>query len=234
MESVITGLCDEYPRTLRNHRGIFIGVLIIIIYLCSLPTTTNVSSKLEDWKKRSRIQKWSSFLYILIEFHKNKRSYQGGHYVITILESYGTSLSLLFIVLFETIIVCWLYGADKFCKNLEEMYGEKPGPYWRICWKYISPTILLAIFLAACSQELDKYQTLKNGDYTYPEWAPRVGLLMTGASVCCIPVYAIYYLKTQVSGSFCEVRNSDFKIMMSLSSKGIYALVLLLIIYCIL
>lgn len=109
------------------------------------------------------------------------------------------------------------------------MYGEKPGPYWRICWKYISPTILLAIFLAACSQELDKYQTLKNGDYTYPEWAPRVGLLMTGASVCCIPVYAIYYLKTQVSGSFYEVSNGHFKITIR-----IYALALLLIIYCIL
>lgn len=44
LESVITGLCDEYPRVLRAHRGIFIGLLIIIIYLCSLPTTTYVSN----------------------------------------------------------------------------------------------------------------------------------------------------------------------------------------------
>lgn len=44
LESVITGLCDEYPRVLRAHRGIFIGILIVIIYLCSLPTTTNVSN----------------------------------------------------------------------------------------------------------------------------------------------------------------------------------------------
>lgn len=43
LESVITGLCDEYPRVLRAHRGIFIGLLIILIYLCSLPTTTYVS-----------------------------------------------------------------------------------------------------------------------------------------------------------------------------------------------
>lgn len=44
LESVITGLCDEYPRVLRAHRGIFIGLLIILIYFCSLPTTTYVSA----------------------------------------------------------------------------------------------------------------------------------------------------------------------------------------------
>lgn len=144
-----------------------------------------------------------------LDIYINKHTYshkQGGQYVITILESYGTSLSLLFIVLIETIIVCWLYGTDKFCKNLEEMYGEIPGPYWRYCWKYISPTILLLIFLAACLQEIDKYFTLTIGRYTYPDWAPRVGLLMTGSSICCIPLYAVYYLKTQVTGTILQVR----------------------------
>lgn len=90
--------------------------------------------------------------------------------------------------------------------NLEEMYGETPGLYWRYCWKYISPTILLLIFFAACLQELDKYHTLTIGHYTYPDWAPTIGLLMTGSSICCIPLYAIYYLKTQVTGSFIQVR----------------------------
>lgn len=45
LESVITGLCDEYPRVLRAHRGTFIGMLIVIIYMCSLPTTTYVSDQ---------------------------------------------------------------------------------------------------------------------------------------------------------------------------------------------
>lgn len=149
---------------------------------------------------------------------------QGGNYVIFVLESYGTSLSLLFIVLIETIIVCWLYGADKFCKNLEEMYGEMPGAYWRICWKYISPTILLIIFIAACGQELEKYQTLKAGSYTYPKWAPTVGLLMTGSSICCIPIYAIYYLKTKTSGSFIEVRQT-YRILEKLKALEFFHLI---------
>lgn len=43
LEAMITGLCDEYPNFLRRHREIFVGVLLVFIYLCSLPTTTYVS-----------------------------------------------------------------------------------------------------------------------------------------------------------------------------------------------
>ena len=40
---MITALCDSYPRLLRRNREIFVAVLICFIYLCALPTTTNVS-----------------------------------------------------------------------------------------------------------------------------------------------------------------------------------------------
>ena len=39
---MITGLCDNYPQLLRRNREVFVAVLIAFIYLCSLPTTTNV------------------------------------------------------------------------------------------------------------------------------------------------------------------------------------------------
>lgn len=34
-------------------------------------------------------------------------------------------------------------GIDQFCKDINEMIGHLPGLYWRICWKYLSPTFLL-------------------------------------------------------------------------------------------
>jgi solute carrier family 6 serotonin transporter-like protein 4 len=43
LEAMITGLCDEYPNLLRRNREIFVGVLIVFIYICALPTTTYVS-----------------------------------------------------------------------------------------------------------------------------------------------------------------------------------------------
>lgn len=40
IEALITGLCDEYPRVLAKKREIFVGVVIALYYLGSLPTVT--------------------------------------------------------------------------------------------------------------------------------------------------------------------------------------------------
>jgi Sodium:neurotransmitter symporter family len=34
-------------------------------------------------------------------------------------------------------------GLDKLSKDVEAMLGHKPGLYWRICWKFISPSFLI-------------------------------------------------------------------------------------------
>lgn len=44
LEAMITALCDEYPKALGRHREIFVGVLLMGIYICALPTTTYVSA----------------------------------------------------------------------------------------------------------------------------------------------------------------------------------------------
>lgn len=44
LEAMITALCDEYPRALGRRREWFVLVLLILIYLCALPTMTYVSS----------------------------------------------------------------------------------------------------------------------------------------------------------------------------------------------
>lgn len=129
---------------------------------------------------------------------------QGGKYVINVLETYGTSLSLLFIVLVESMIICWLYGVDKFSVKVSEMSGgQLPGLYWRFCWKYVSPTMLLFVFIGAMVLEADKYKELKYNDYVYPTWALALGWLLTASSVACIPIYAIYKLLT-IPGTFME------------------------------
>lgn len=43
IEALITGFCDEYPRILMRKREIFVGVVIFIYFLGSLPAVTYVS-----------------------------------------------------------------------------------------------------------------------------------------------------------------------------------------------
>lgn len=32
---------------------------------------------------------------------------------------------------------------DRFSEDIERMMGFKPGLYWRLCWKFVSPAFLL-------------------------------------------------------------------------------------------
>ncbi|KAJ1521890.1 hypothetical protein ONE63_002228 [Megalurothrips usitatus] len=40
LEAMITALCDEYPRLLGRHREVFVAVVLVLVYVCSLPTCT--------------------------------------------------------------------------------------------------------------------------------------------------------------------------------------------------
>jgi solute carrier family 6 (neurotransmitter transporter, serotonin) member 4 len=53
----------------------------------------------------------------------------------------------LFVVFVEAAGVFWIYGVDNFSADIEQMLGEKPSLYWRICWRYISPTFLFVILI---------------------------------------------------------------------------------------
>lgn len=38
--------------------------------------------------------------------------------------------------------------SGRFCDDIEWMTGRRPGLYWRVTWKVISPLLLLTIFVA--------------------------------------------------------------------------------------
>ena len=45
----------------------------------------------------------------------------------------------------QCIAVAWFYGLDKFCDDIEYMTGSQPNIYWKICWKFVSPILIVSI-----------------------------------------------------------------------------------------
>ena len=37
----------------------------------------------------------------------------------------------------------------RFAMDIEEMTGERPGWYWRICWNFVSPAVMFVILMAS-------------------------------------------------------------------------------------
>uniref|UniRef100_A0A674N9T8 Transporter n=1 Tax=Takifugu rubripes TaxID=31033 RepID=A0A674N9T8_TAKRU len=123
----------------------------------------------------------------------------GGIYVLTLLDKYAAGTSILFGVLIEAIGVSWFYGVDRFSEDIERMMGFKPGLYWRLCWKFVSPLFLLFVVIASTLTS----SGLKYDEYVFPDWANVVGWGVAMSSMLFVPFYAIYKFFS-LSGSFKE------------------------------
>ncbi|KTG44803.1 hypothetical protein cypCar_00023223 [Cyprinus carpio] len=148
---------------------------------------------------------------------------EGGMYVFQLFDSYAASgMCLLFVAIFESICIGWIYGSDRFYLNIEDMIGYKPIFFIKWCWKYFTPGICAGIFLFF----LIKYKPLKyNNVYTYPDWGYGIGWMMAMSSMVCIPLGILFQIwKTE--GTFRErikkltTPSSDLRMRGRLSSKG--------------
>uniref|UniRef100_A0A8V1A2R9 Transporter n=1 Tax=Gallus gallus TaxID=9031 RepID=A0A8V1A2R9_CHICK len=123
----------------------------------------------------------------------------GGIYVLTLLDTFAAGTSILFAVLMEAIGVSWFYGVDRFSEDIQQMMGFKPGLYWRLCWKFVSPAFLLFVVIVS----IINFKPLTYDDYTFPFWANRIGWGIALSSMILVPAYVIYKFMN-VRGTFKE------------------------------
>ncbi|XP_029809893.1 sodium- and chloride-dependent GABA transporter 2 isoform X2 [Suricata suricatta] len=126
---------------------------------------------------------------------------EGGMYVFQLFDYYAASgMCLLFVAIFESFCVAWVYGAGRFYDNIEDMIGYRPWPLIKYCWLFLTPAVCTATFLFS----LIKYTPLTyNKKYTYPWWGDALGWLLALSSMVCIPAWSFYKLST-LKGSFRE------------------------------
>ena len=55
----------------------------------------------------------------------------------------ASGLSLLWCVFFQTIAICWVFGAKKFYLCIEEMIGYRVSWYWYVCWVFLAPAFMV-------------------------------------------------------------------------------------------
>ncbi|XP_056018102.1 sodium- and chloride-dependent glycine transporter 1-like isoform X2 [Ostrea edulis] len=109
---------------------------------------------------------------------------QGGVYVLTLIDWYCTSVSVMLLALIEVTSLAWCYGVDRIYKDLEMMIGYRPNPVWKIMWLCISPLVVLLIWIVS----LVRYSPVTYGEYKYPTYAVGIGWLIAISSLVSIPV----------------------------------------------
>lgn len=114
---------------------------------------------------------------------------RGGMYVFQLYDYYSASgVVLLWVCFWESIVIGWIFGSEKFNDAIEVMIGYRINKWFHICWKYLTPLVCTGIF----AFQLIGFKPLKyNNEYEYPPWAQGFGLMLALVSMCCIPFYVV-------------------------------------------
>ena len=119
-----------------------------------------------------------------------------GSYVFVLFDMFSGNFPLLIIAFCECISVSYIYGLkryyyyyyyfsvftdyiikfnlylnwnSRFADDIELMTGTRPGLYWLMCWKYLSPFAMLAILMASI------IEIITDGS-GYPAWVSSKGV----------------------------------------------------------
>ncbi|XP_049606304.1 sodium-dependent neutral amino acid transporter B(0)AT1 [Syngnathus scovelli] len=126
-----------------------------------------------------------------------------GNYWVEVFNSYVGSVPLLIIALFELIGVVYIYGMRNFSEDIYFMTGKRPNIYWRVCWTFISPLMLLVVLIAYVVLQAQKHPTYpawnpayelfpKTQTKPYPDFVFAVIVLLCTVPVVPIPLMALY------------------------------------------
>ncbi|XP_039467709.1 sodium- and chloride-dependent neutral and basic amino acid transporter B(0+) [Oreochromis aureus] len=118
---------------------------------------------------------------------------RAGIYWVTLIDQFVASWVLLFLVLLEIIAISYIYGGNRFIKDIEMMIGMKTSTFWlwwRACWFFISPCIIVFLLISS----LVYFEPPNYGGIPYPDWGMTLGWCMIAFVLMWIPVVAGYKL----------------------------------------
>jgi SNF family Na+-dependent transporter len=186
-----------YPEILTSIRGApFFSVLFFIMLLTLgldsvFAGAESIYTALADeYPLLARRPRLSRACVVLVPFLASIPTLtNGGKYIVHFMDFFGTSPSIMFIVLCELMATVWLYGMDKFNRDVETMTGRRPSIYWRITCRYIAPLILFVLYVCSFLQ-FDGREFASFGPDPTAMHVSIAGWTLSTLSTLPIPVYA--------------------------------------------
>uniref|UniRef100_A0A4W3HS47 Transporter n=1 Tax=Callorhinchus milii TaxID=7868 RepID=A0A4W3HS47_CALMI len=138
---------------------------------------------------------------------------QAGIYWVNLIDHFVAGWSILIIAIMELIGMIWIYGGNRFIKDIEMMIGEKKWYFWiwwKACWFFISPCLLILVFIWS----LVAFVPPKYGNVEYPIWAVALGWCMVIFCIIWIPIFAIVKIVQAEGSTLWKVRKELYSLVM--------------------
>ncbi|KAK4305035.1 hypothetical protein Pmani_023058 [Petrolisthes manimaculis] len=131
-----------------------------------------------------------------------------GQFILELINYYGGGFIIFILTVLEVIAVQWVYGVQKFCRDIEFMLKRKTSLYWKFCWAFLIPVLLGIIF--TYSQAIAK--PLKAGSYEFSQGAIDFGISLAVFACMLVPIFFIVevYKRRNTEPTFLDAVKKTF------------------------
>jgi len=131
----------------------------------------------------------------------------GGLYILALVDYYGANFSVFILGTVEIVGLAWVYGVNNLCDDVEFMLERKTGIYWRICWGFVTPVLMIVILLYS----LVTMQPETYNDEPFPAGAYAGGWVLFAIGVGQLPLWILVVMHKKKGGSLLETIKSSFQ-----------------------
>ncbi|XP_073972205.1 sodium- and chloride-dependent GABA transporter 1-like [Rhodnius prolixus] len=188
-----------YPEAVLKLPGATAWAVIFFLMLITLGVDSEfclvesfVTGMVDNWPKllRPHRGKFTFLICLLLCLLGIPMVTKGGIFIFQLMDYYSASgMCLLWVCIFQTIAISWVFGGEKVIDCIDVMMGIRPNRFWYFCWVYLSPAVMIGIFIFYVLE----FIPVTYGSYEYPTWAQIIGICISLASMLWIPGYAVYY-----------------------------------------
>ncbi|ALC48305.1 NAAT1 [Drosophila busckii] len=124
----------------------------------------------------------------------------GGQWILTLVDFYGGTYVVFILAIFELAGIVWIYGLQNFCDDIEFMCNKRVSMYWRLCWAFFTPVMMIVIFIYS----MVTIQPIRYSDIYFPLAGDVAGWLLFAVGAAQFPLWGWWYMSTHRSGSFAK------------------------------
>ncbi|XP_041452157.1 sodium-dependent nutrient amino acid transporter 1 [Drosophila obscura] len=121
----------------------------------------------------------------------------GGQWILTLVDFYGGTYVVFILAIFELAGIVWVYGLQNFCDDVEFMCNRRVSIYWRVCWSFFTPVMMIVIFIYS----MVTIEPITYSELVFPESANVAGWLLFGIGAAQFPLWWMWYISRHREGS---------------------------------
>jgi len=125
----------------------------------------------------------------------------GGQAILNLVDFFGGGFIIFALAIVEVLALAWLYGMNRFCRDIKFMMNITPGIYWKFCWGFFIPVALIAILIYF----FVTYKPITYQGHQYPDSAVAAGWLLTALAMVQVPIFggiALWKSKKRLADAF--------------------------------